>query len=272
MSDYKVNFGEFAADNMAVKESLLFPDWQVLFAGNDTEHAAPIIRRAREILFSSMRSGSAHPSPIDVADAADQAYGERLHIEITNRVLRKYGFDTDSFRETGKRKCTASLYHTLCGRIEQVNISLRLLVCGFDDTGIGHIYSVDGKSAPKCYDDIGMWAIGSGAHAALSSLAFHADKVQLNRTSSVEKATYLAIAAKFMAESSSEVGKGATTIYIGDKDDMFKLTVPWPRLEKLKLLWEERGAPRIPENIEAEMKSHIMTPLEALAPYEELRR
>jgi hypothetical protein len=88
----------------------------------------------------------------------------------------------------------------------------------------------------------------------------------------VEKATYLAIAAKFTAESSSEVGKEATTIMIGEKDDMLKFTVPTPRLEKIRLLWEERGAPRIPENIEVEMKSHIMTLLQALAPYQELSR
>jgi hypothetical protein len=269
VSDWKVNFGDFAADNVAVKETILFPNYQVLFAGNDTEHAAPIIQRASEILFSSM---SVRPSPVDVANAADQAYGERLQIEITNRVLRKHGFDADSFRETGKRKCTASVYQALCGRIAQVNISLKLLVCGFDKDGIGHIYCVDGKSAPKCYDNIGMWAIGSGAHAALSSLAFHADKVDLNRTTSVGKATYLAIAAKFMAESSSEVGKGATNILIGEKGNVMKLCVPTPRLEKIRALWEREGAPRIPENIEAEMKSHIMTPIEALRSYEELSR
>jgi 20S proteasome alpha/beta subunit len=112
----------------------------------------------------------------------------------------------------GKRKCAASLYQTLCNRIEKVNISLTFLVCGFDDEGSGHIYSVDGKDAPKCHDSVGMWAIGSGAHAALSSLAFHLNKAQLNLTTSVEKATYLAIAAKFMAESSSEVGKEATNV------------------------------------------------------------
>jgi hypothetical protein len=277
VSDWKVNFGDFAADNVASKQTMLASDYQVLFAGNDTEHVVPIIERAREILLNPNRSvpelrKALEMSPVDVANALDEAFAERLHVEINNRVLRKRGFTVDSFRDTGKQKCTTSAYLALCSRIDQVSISLISLMCGFDKKGMGHIYSVDGKSAPKCYDSIGMWAIGSGAHAALSSLAFHADKVQLNRTTSIEKATYLAIAAKFMAESSSEAGKGATNITISEKDKMLKLCVPTPRLEKIRSLWEKEGAPRIPENIETTMKSHIMTPLEALASYEDLSR
>jgi hypothetical protein len=75
-----------------------------------------------------------------------------------------------------------------------------------------------------------------------------------------------------MAESSSEVGKGATNITIGEKGNLLKLCVPQPRLEKIRSLWEEKGAPRIPENIEAQMKSHIMTPIEALRSYKDLSR
>jgi len=258
VSDYKASFGDFAADNMASKQTILFRGYSVLFAGNDVEHAAPIIERAEEILFSSIEAAKQKkmPTPSAVVNAVDQAYAEQIHSEINRRVLRKRGFDVESFRETGKRKCTASAYLALCSRIDQVNISLRFLVVGFDEAGNAHIYCVDGKSAPKCYDSIGMWAIGSGANAALSSLAFYMDKAQLNPFSSTETATYLALVARFMAESSNEVGSKATDVRIHHHGEGPRF-VPYDRQMMIRELWEKEGAPRVPPNIEAAMKTHI---------------
>ena len=266
VSDYKASFGDFASDNMASKQSILFKGYSILFAGNDVDHAVPIIERAEEILFSSLESATKKkmPTPTVVAGAVDQAYAERIHSEINTRILRKRGFDVESFRETGKRKCTASAYLALCSRIDHVNISLNFLVVGFAEGGDAHIYCVDGRSAPKCYDSIGMWAIGSGANAALSTLAFYADKSKLNPFVSTETATYLAIVAKFMAESSNEVGREATDVHIHHHGQS-PLYVPYKRLMMIRELWEKEGAPRIPSNIDAEMKTHIMTHAEGVA-------
>ena len=106
ITDQKVNFGGFAADNLALKDLPLYKDIYALFAGNDVAHVEPILDRAREILLSS----KSLPSVRDAAYALDQAYGERLHDEIYRRVLRKRGFDVASFREKGKQKCTPSAY------------------------------------------------------------------------------------------------------------------------------------------------------------------
>jgi len=276
VSDYKVGFGDFSADNLAQKRHQIWAGSQVLFAGNDVEHAMPILERANHILETQTEDlllklkrereskgpegilDGHHelPSYIDVVDAIDKAYGERLQSEITKKVLRKRGFDVNTFRETGKQKCTPSAYLALLSRIDQIKISLKFIVLGFTENGEGHIYSVDGESSPKCYDSIGMWAIGSGAHAALSSLAFHVNRVSLNVYSSIEKATYFAMAAKFMAESSSEVGTGATDVYINQKEGKV-LHVSTSSIAIIRDLWERQGAPRVPENLDKVMKDHI---------------
>ncbi len=278
VSDFKVGFGDFAADNLAIKETLIDVEWVALFAGNDIEHAQPIVIRAREIVRTSFLQsfldkkkklelslpedakkaventlGHEYPSPEDVANAVDQAYSERLHSEIEKKVLRKRGFDTKTFLDMGKQKCTPAAYLSLCSRIDQIKISLKFLVCGFGSNGDGHIYLVDGESAPKCYDPIGMWAIGTGAHAALSSLAFHAEKGALSIFSPAGRAVYFATAAKFMAESSAEVGKGTTTVSTKEKGKEW-VYVPFPRVEKIRALWEKQGAPQVPNNLDEEMK------------------
>ncbi len=279
VSDYKVGFGDFSADNLASKRHHgVWAGSHVLFAGNDIEHVLPILDRAAQILHSqneitllklkrrleSAKSKKAVPGPvnstlasyIEVVYAIDQAYGERLQGEITKKVLRKRGFDVNTFRDTGKEKYTPTAYLALLNRIDQIKISLKFIVCGFDKDGDGHIYSVDGESSPKCYDPIGMWAIGSGAHAALSSLAFHGNQAALNVWTSTERAAYFAIAAKFMAESSSEVGVGATDVYINQEGGKM-LRIPVRDIVIIRKLWEEQGAPRVPENLDEIMKGHI---------------
>ena len=78
ISDEKVNFGDFSADNLSLKDQPLFADIYVLFAGNDTEHVEPILGRTREILVASKNPASLE----DAANALDLAYSERLHQEI----------------------------------------------------------------------------------------------------------------------------------------------------------------------------------------------
>lgn len=141
-----------------------------------------------------------------------------------------------------------------------MSLSLKFLICGFDEKGIGHIYCVDGESAPANYDSVGMWAIGTGAHAALSSLAFHADKADLSVYKSREEAAYFALVAKFMAESSDQVGKIGTFISVIEATQKLNY-VSFTDIEKVRALWESDGAPRVPAGI-ADFMKPLIHPLE----------
>jgi hypothetical protein len=257
VSDNKVNFGTFSAETVAMKDIPIYKRCTALVAGNDTEHANPILERAHQLLYSNNKV----KSPSEIADIVDQAFAERVNREIEAKVLRKRGFTVESFLEKGKQKCTPSAYLALCNRIDQVSISLRFLICGFDEQGIGHIYSVDGKTAPSNYDSVGFWAIGSGAHAALSSLAFHANQADVSVFRPKEEAVYFALTAKFMAESSDEVGKLGALVSVFDASPEHE--IEYMRLEaitQVRALWQVEGAPRVPKNI-SEFVGPLLAPL-----------
>jgi hypothetical protein len=151
------------------------------------------------------------------------------------------------------------VYNSLCIKIEKVEISLQFLVIGFsEDANDGHIYLVDGTDAPKCYDEVGVWAIGSGAHAALSSLAFHIERRELYKFgTSPATAAYFACEAKFMAESSGHVGRdAATVIVLSSRDAIGDIKfINVGNIAKIKEIWKTQGAPRTPANIDEQMKA-----------------
>jgi hypothetical protein len=247
VTDTKVTFGDFAADNIAPKDFPLFKKCSVLVAGNDIEHVKPIMDRATAIVGKN-------PSVSDVAEAINVAIGERLHAEITRKVLHKHGFDVNSFRDEGKRKCPPSAYLGLFNRVDQVSLSLKFIVSGFDSGGSshsvqGHIYAADGQGVPVCYDPVGMWAVGKGAHAALSYLAFLIQRHgSPSREEGTELALFFALGAKFMAESCGEVGSQTTFAYINEYGRPPHY-ISYEAIEIIKAMWSLEAAPRIPEHL-----------------------
>jgi hypothetical protein len=247
ISDGKATFSDFSADHAAVKTKRIYRRWWVVYAGDDVEYAPGIIGEATAALGDDDKNPP--KTSKQVVTALNDAYWTLIHSQIESRVLRKQKFSVDTFRETGSKKCTATIYNNLCAKIDKVEISLQFLVYGFDNNDRAHIFLVDGKEEPKCYDSIGVWAIGSGAHAALSSLAFHIDRQELNKFGmSIERAAYFACEAKFMAESSGHVGRDAATLTMHRASDpcekvRFLLAT---QISKIKEIWKNDGAPRIP--------------------------
>jgi hypothetical protein len=239
-----------------MKDIPFYPGHSVLVAGDDVEHADPILDKALAILGLTDSEKAPYKSPLEVAEAVDEAFGDRLSGEIERRVLRKRGFTAQTFLEKGKEKCTPSVYLSLCSRIDQISIKLKFLVCGFDNKGFGHIYCVDGEHSPANYNSVGMWAIGSGAHAALSSMAYHKSKMDFSVYRSVEEAAYFGIVAKFMAESSDLVGKVGALVCAVDKERKPQY-VNYVNQQKIRAKWEKEGAPRVPSDVDTFMKGLI---------------
>lgn len=256
MSDEKVSFSGFAADNFVVKDMPLWGSTWALVAGDDIEHVPTIMVRAKRILDGKSLDNRSLVVE-EAAYALDEAYGHILKSEITRKVLRKRGFTVDTFLEKGRQKCTPSAYLSLCERIDRVNLALRFLVCGFDESGEGHIFTVDGQGAPKCYDTIGMWAIGSGVQLALSSLAFHVHRNQFSKYASVMETVYFTLAAKFMAESSGEVGE-STFVSIETKDHPTQY-MRSGAVDRIREVWKLHGSPRVPAGLDELMENSVAT-------------
>ncbi len=251
VTDQRVSFGDFSAEYATFKNEPILPNWVVLFAGNDVEHADPIIRAARENLMAMLTKLKRRLRPDEVAQVLDDAYSEQLQAHIENKILRKHRFDSQSFQRLGKQRCTPEVYARTWDRIDKEELSLAFLACGFDEKGRGHIWLVTGNGAPVSYDSIGLWAIGTGAPSAMNSLSFHVSRQELATHSPVHRAVYTALSAKFMAESASDVGKSTFVVVLTNDANKPLEYVSDGGVDTIRKLWEKRGTPRVPKAIDA---------------------
>ncbi len=256
VSDSKVSFGDFSADMAVAKYEVIVPGWLTLFAGNDVEHIPFILERARILLLGAFRRNKrAMVTPAQVINAVQRAYDERLEEQIEAKVLRRYKFTCKLFRDEGKKKCTTEHYNYLCSKIANVKLSLSFLLAGFDGTKKGHLIVGGGNEAPRHYNALGFMAIGTGGEAAMSSLLFHKERQHLNESCSETQCVYLAYAAKFMAESSRDVGDKATTGFVAESTRV-RTILEW---QKLRNIWKEEGAPRLPKALEERISPLILS-------------
>lgn len=187
----------------------------------------------------------------------DEAYRMALQEEIESSVLRKFNFTCETFRKNGKQQCSEAQHATICQRIDAVNLgNLQLLVYGFEQGGDerAHLWHISGGAAPRNFDAIGMWAIGSGARAALAMMAHHADQGHIRFSyDTLAKTVYCALAAKFMAESATDVGKSTFVKLLRRKSNEIHEMVNLgdDDVDVIRAHWVEHGAPKLPSDFVA---------------------
>ena len=250
VSDGKADFGDFSADGIALKLEIFSPDCIVLIAGNDVEYAPSVLSVAREKCFKEESGDLKFCGPELAALHVHETYLGLLQRQIENKVLRRHGFTLNSFRETGKDSLTPEVFASLHHRMEQVRISLQFMICGFDEKAdkkrnpSPRIISVSGVGIPEDRSEIGMWAIGSGNHLAMSSLMFAVENRNLHYDTSLANGIYTALEAKYMAESNSLVGRRTATVII---EPNRLIAAREDATDRIKKIWKRLGAPRIPK-------------------------
>lgn len=257
VSDERASFGDFSADRAVNKNKPLVGKWIAFYAGNDVQYAGPILQRATADCIAAARKLNRALNPQEVADILDHACVVKLREHIETKLLRKHGFTAESFLKTGKLKCTPEVFVRTWDRIDRERFSLKFLLCGFDAEGIGHIYVVDGNGTPESYDSIGFWAIGTGAASALSTIAYYITENNSPAYASEQKAFYIALTAKFMAESATDVGQSTLALSMSSSDEYLADCILPDEIEKIRKLWKKRGAPRIPKSVEKIMDTYI---------------
>jgi hypothetical protein len=252
VSDGKADFGDFSADGIALKLEIFSPDCIILFAGNDMEYAPTVLDAARKKCYSGESEDRKFCGPELAALYIHEAYLELLQKQIENKVLRRHGFTLKSFRETGKDSLTTDVFASFHHRIEQVRISLQFMVCGFEEkpdkkrNPSPKIITVSGVDAPEDRSEIGMWAIGSGKHLAMSSLMFAVDNRRLGSDTSLARGVYSALEAKYMAESNNLVGRHTATVIV-EPDRL--IAAREYVTNRIKKAWKRFGAPKIPKEV-----------------------
>ena len=255
VSDNKVSFRDFSGEHMSLKNEPFWGQWTVMSSGDDVSHVTPIVDRAYEQLADLLHvrqksKGKKRPtlSQREVVDALDEACHWQLTGEIERIVLRRFGISIAEFTSKGKTYFTDDEHADICRRIEAIDLGqLVLLLAGFDRYGQGHLWTIDGLSAPRNYDQLGVFAIGSGAKSALSSIAFHSSQRHVRFGSNdVNRTIYFALAAKFMAESASDVGRSTFALISRAGRGVRPKREFIDDIDAVREGWEQFGAPRNP--------------------------
>jgi hypothetical protein len=260
VTDSKVAFGEFSADG-AIQKSVPIAFGQAIeVAGNDVAKFGAIINRTKARL-------ALLPDDLNTDEAAEIVFEEckRERDRIAEaKILNKHGFDK-TFRTRGKELCTSELFYDLHTKLEQVTLSLDFMISGFDAKGVAHIRFTNCETPPEDYDALGFYAIGSGAPAAMASLSYAVEHFILSAHSEVGDVVYHAMAAKFMAESATDVGQDTFVVVMhlekGEEDHTVCRFMPvLGGDEYVKQRWKDEGAPRIPPKIAIEINELLCGP------------
>lgn len=262
VSDHMVTFGSFSTDGTTLKTEPLHPNWYAFFAGDEIGHVRPILSHAKFMIWDMARgTRSKDLSDNEIAYLMSIAIQYRLQTEIESRYLYRRGLDLETFRKDGINRMPPEVYGDLSANIDSVSLGCKFLICGFDAAGAGHIFVIDDKSAPSSCDSVGFWAIGSGAHPAISSLAFHAQKHNFGSESSLSECLYHLCEAKFMAESSTRTVGKKTFVCVYESDQ--KIGYLTDRgLKFIRQEWRSKGAtkamPPSIKNIDGEIhRMHV---------------
>ena len=133
VTDNRVSFGDFSGEHLSLKASALWHGWEALFAGNDVEHAEPILREAKSRLIALAEKITPRMMrPEEVIPIFDEVYSEHLQAQIEKKILRKHGWDSDSLQAKGKERLTPEILGKIWDRVDKEKISLRFMLCGHE--------------------------------------------------------------------------------------------------------------------------------------------
>lgn len=243
VNDAKVALGSTSADKAVMKNEPLIGRYAVLIAGNDVARAQPVIERTRAH-FPKLNIAL---SPTEISEALfEECVKERNKVAEAS-VLRRHGFTWEQFTTQGKNLCTDAVYYDIQAELGRVDLSLDFIIAGFDEKKRPHIRATNWNTPPEDYTTLGFYAIGSGAPAAISSLAHAVEYLGFQRWSDTGEVLYHVLAAKFMAEAAQDVGKATWAMAIGAEGHRHLSALGAD--EFVRKQWLKAGAPRVPKGI-----------------------
>jgi hypothetical protein len=244
ISDRMISFEDQvpAIDNAVFKDlPIRFPNWNMVFAANNTDFVGPIWQAA----VASLANKSYQPSLAQVEDAVCNAYANVVRKYVTRQFLTKFGLKTiDEFRKAGPSQLGRRLFGSLIRKIDGFNPGVEFLVYGFDHTAgkSPHMFIVSNPGNATNLDHLRFYAIGSGTNMAIASLNLR----PLDNLSAGGLA-YRLCEAKFSAETASGVGRTTTGFFINMNGHSSPITLG--TIDKFRNYWEKWRAEPPPHEI-----------------------
>jgi len=214
VADRLVGYGFVQSEPEIAKRLELHNNWHVLMAGNDIDPVFDIVDAAKEKLAATPA-----PSVTTVMTELFQAYKDRRLASAEAQYISPRGITWDSFFKEGRKWAPETDYLERLAKVDAYDLDLQLLVAGFDDQKVGHIFSIENdynRGEPRRHD-LGFHAIGSGYVNATFFLAYR----QLGPDIGAREAVLYALEAKYWGEEAPGVGEDTDIRIIrGDQDDI----------------------------------------------------
>jgi hypothetical protein len=235
--------GAFTAESAALKGVPISAHWRALFAGDDITPIPSLMRRVDGALRRV--EGSYWKRDISagtIALVVGQAYQEERRQRAADHYLSIYGVTLMEFLANSSNLFSDTDSAVLRERIERHQLNCELLVYGYSGAGeysTSHVMVVSDPGVVREYDQPGYWAIGSGAYAALSSLAMRKQSVLAPLAHTI----YHVCEAKFFAESAIGVGRDT---YVTIHNRARWTALDDSELDAIRKEWERVGKPQVP--------------------------
>lgn len=199
-SDKMIGVGYIETEPDIKKLIELHKNWSVMFAGDDITPVSNIVDRAKATL-----AGDSSFSVQAVIDAMQASYEKERTDEADDLYLAPRKWTREKFRTEGKQLLPETLYADIEDKLARHELEIELLVAGFDNNGVGHIFCIDSKvkrGIPQRGDVLGFCAIGGGSVGATYMLYYRKCCPQMK----IREALYYAIEAKYFGEYAGSVG------------------------------------------------------------------
>src|SRR5258707_4360856 len=225
----KVSFsGDFSMEGV-IKLDPIHREWSAMVAGNDISQAPFVIERAKKRLKG--KTGDL----LIVKNEFTRAYQEQLREVIVDEFLSPFSMTLEEFKKNGRRQLEPNLHQSLSFGIKNAKLGCKFLVFGFDNDKIAHLFEIGEHGKVESKDKPGFWAIGTGAASAISMLAYLG---QASERTPLPATIYNVLAAKFISESASDVGKETFTFIKKFGNTSFTYRIDFEK--ELRDLWNEK--------------------------------
>jgi hypothetical protein len=236
--DQMITVGSTAADLPDLAKGMRVHDrWFATFAGN-VEQVPRIIGTATDLL-SPIRM----PTAEQVIDIFTNVYTAHRNRIAAQNILSPQGLTLERFTEMIATNDN-SLLRSLSQRLNDFDFDLDFLVGGFDANPSPRVFHVRPPGVEGRDDDVGYWAAGIGAEAAVNNLMLRGH----NRFQPLAESIYQVAESKFVAESSLGVGQ-RTAMAVLRHDESIAL-ITRQRADSIREIWDNEGRAPMPQNLD----------------------
>ena len=204
VADKMVGIGYVEAEPEIEKLQKVHPRWWVMIAGDDISPVFPIIEFAKSLLASEE-----FPTAETVLDSIKVAWDRKRKGDAEAMYLKPRGWTLERFNKEGT---ILPDERELAAKISEYELSLELIVAGFDSEGMAYVATMrgnDNRAVPIRWDIPGFCATGSGGVGAAYMMFYRSIAPSMK----TREAMYYALEAKYFGEQASGVS-ASTDLYV----------------------------------------------------------